>query len=323
MAVEVFREPLYRRYFAPLNSYAFLHNVFMLFLVIFLPLIIAYNTDNFWLKEATVYEQPSIKYRYEVIFELRGNSRDNGFQSYFWSSSSTLNQLHASNLIMPILKSAEADDDLDGKIDRIEVNALFPLMGGATVQSVQALLLHDVQLQGKAKYQFDAATLYSYETAVPMAQLYVDGDARFRQTWPLKVKGGYRDPYNGDKLLNLDDEFISADSASISNIMRKSLSRNFSVVADTNVAYSEPTVVARDGFPSGQSFFNATFTLRIPKIPIRYTPSVSEVVKFAWIQYAAFFVVVAFLLYRLNAFIFRHQLVYAHGVSDIVIGKTL
>lgn len=40
---------------------------------------------------------------------------------------------------------------------------------------------------------------------------------------------------------------------------------------------------------------------------ISYTPAVSEVLKFAWIQYMSFFFVVAFLLYRLNAFIFRHR----------------
>jgi hypothetical protein len=98
----------------------------------------------------------------------------------------------------------------------------------------------------------------------------------------------------------------------------------------------------------------------------RYTPAVSEVLKFAWVQYMAFFFVVAFLLFRLNAFIFKHrvcfellflllccsyilllfsmllfiyisellflltlffyvfvQLLYAHVVSDVALGKTL
>ncbi len=40
---------------------------------------------------------------------------------------------------------------------------------------------------------------------------------------------------------------------------------------------------------------------------IRYTPSVSEVIKYAWIQYIAMFAVVSFLLFRLNSFVFRHK----------------
>lgn len=39
----------------------------------------------------------------------------------------------------------------------------------------------------------------------------------------------------------------------------------------------------------------------------RYTPAASEVIKFAWIQYLSFFAIVAFLLYRMNSYIFQHQ----------------
>lgn len=39
----------------------------------------------------------------------------------------------------------------------------------------------------------------------------------------------------------------------------------------------------------------------------RYTPPMSEVLKWAWIQYMSFFAVVSFLLFRLNSFVFRHQ----------------
>jgi Transmembrane protein 231 len=39
----------------------------------------------------------------------------------------------------------------------------------------------------------------------------------------------------------------------------------------------------------------------------RFSPPTSEVLKFAWIQYVAFFAVIAFLLTRISSFIFRHQ----------------
>ena len=53
--------------------------------------------------------------------------------------------------------------------------------------------------------------------------------------------------------------------------------------------------------------FNATVVMRIPYQDIKYIPSVSEVLKLAWIQYISFFIVVAFVLFRMNSFIFRHQ----------------
>lgn len=39
----------------------------------------------------------------------------------------------------------------------------------------------------------------------------------------------------------------------------------------------------------------------------RFSPPTSEVLKFAWIQYIAFFAVISFLLTRLSSFLFRHQ----------------
>jgi hypothetical protein len=67
--------------------------------------------------------------------------------------------------------------------------------------------------------------------------------------------------------------------------------------------------------------FNMTLTLRIPQQAVKYTPSVSEVLKYSWMQYIAFFAVVSFVLFRLSSFVFRHQLLYTRAVADIVVEK--
>ena len=67
--------------------------------------------------------------------------------------------------------------------------------------------------------------------------------------------------------------------------------------------------------------FNMKITMRIPQQGIKYTPSVSEVLKYSWMQYIAFFAVVSFVLFRLSSFVFRHQLLYTYSVADIVTEK--
>lgn len=67
--------------------------------------------------------------------------------------------------------------------------------------------------------------------------------------------------------------------------------------------------------------FNMTLTMRIPQQGVKYTPSVSEVLKYSWIQYIAFFAVVSFVLFRLSSFVFRHQLLYTYSTADIVTEK--
>jgi hypothetical protein len=69
------------------------------------------------------------------------------------------------------------------------------------------------------------------------------------------------------------------------------------------------------------TMFNATITLRVPEQSIRYTPPASEVLKWAWVQYIAFWAPVAFLLFRLSSFVFRHQLLYTYTVVDVVAEK--
>lgn len=54
-------------------------------------------------------------------------------------------------------------------------------------------------------------------------------------------------------------------------------------------------------------YFQANAIIRIPEQPVWYMPPVSEVLKFAWIQYLALFALVAFLLSRLNSFVFGHR----------------
>ena len=71
----------------------------------------------------------------------------------------------------------------------------------------------------------------------------------------------------------------------------------------------------------GNRNFNATITLRIPHQPIWITPSISEVLKDAWIQYVSFFIVNAFLLYRISSFVFRYKLLDTYNSADVVAEK--
>ena len=68
-------------------------------------------------------------------------------------------------------------------------------------------------------------------------------------------------------------------------------------------------------------YFQAAVTIRVPEQPIWYTPSVTQVLKFAWIQYMSVFILVSFLLFRLNSFVFSHQLVSSYPAADVVYEK--
>jgi len=74
MAFEVHREPLYRRYYANSVSGACCYAIIFGFILIFLPLIIAYNSSLFWIKENIIFEQPKIVYKYKALVALHGTA---------------------------------------------------------------------------------------------------------------------------------------------------------------------------------------------------------------------------------------------------------
>jgi hypothetical protein len=74
-----------------------------------------------------------------------------------------------------------------------------------------------------------------------------------------------------------------------------------------NYEYVERRMDSTAYSDSTGNYFNVSLTLRVPLQPIDYTPPVSAVLKHAWIQYVSFFLIVAFLLFSINSFIYRHQ----------------
>lgn len=229
LAPQVHREPLYRRYYASPFSGACCYAISFGFILIFLPLIIAYNSSckfyyfvcekvnsfvvifaDFWLKEDIVYEQPQVNYRYQTIVQMHGSRfvfvtlsrfcwsytlqlyliRDGTPLNLFYSTSKQINELNGVHLRIPLFQSAELDDNRDGKTDRIEIAMQMPLAPTETVHGFTALVYCNSRLESKAKYIFDAVSYVNYESMSAMTQLNVDGDLVLRQTWPLTAKGG-------------------------------------------------------------------------------------------------------------------------------------
>ena len=152
-------------------------------------------------------------------------------------------------------------------------------------------------------------------------KLRIDGDVKIRQTWPLQVRGGMKLPYTSSPLLPVTLPVGASESQySTAAISAHMAGRNFS----TNFAqtYAVADHMLHD-VPMNKDlhFFNATIHLRVPEQQIWYTPGVSEVLKWAWVQYVSLFVVISFLVHRLSSFVFHNQLLHTYSTADIVTEK--
>lgn len=110
--------------------------------------------------------------------------------SYYYSTSPLINSLFADSLRTPIIRSAEIDNNRDGRMDRLEIAVQLPLANNEKIISMSSLVYFDVQLNSIAKYTFDAVSFANYEAGSAIGKLEMEGDLLLRQTWPLSAYGG-------------------------------------------------------------------------------------------------------------------------------------
>ncbi len=219
---------------------------------------------------------------------------------------------------LPIVSSGELDDNRDGKMDRLEYSIVFPVSNDEVINSFNAVFFYEVSTNEKAKYVYEGISYINYESYSNIGKLDIDGDLMLKQSWPLAVKGGYKVPYVDEPLLEIKDDLQSRE-ASIPYILAKAAARNLTLSFQPTYQYA----IRNSYSPTDRTiqYFNCSIVQRVPEQGIRYTPPPSELLKFAWIQYISFFAVISFMLFRLNSFVYRHQLLHTYSVADIVYEK--
>ncbi|XP_015495308.1 transmembrane protein 231 isoform X4 [Parus major] len=100
--VDLFSHPaLYTRYRAGLCSAAALALLLITTLTYVPPLLVAYRSHGFWLKQSAYQEQPTVRFRYEVLFVATMGSGPGSFLA--WSTFPAFNRLQEDRLRVPLL----------------------------------------------------------------------------------------------------------------------------------------------------------------------------------------------------------------------------
>ncbi|KAH8070865.1 hypothetical protein JL721_4780 [Aureococcus anophagefferens] len=175
--VEVYHEPLARRYYASRFSCAYFFFLLVGLVAIVVPFFLAYtNVPSFWLKTNTYREQPKVAFQYKIVF----------------SSMADVENLYSGELRVPTLRSIELDLNRDGMADQFHLTALIPLRKGERVLHADLVTFYDVKLRRRARVHMDALA-YSSGGGGGMAgkALYVDGD-----TLMPNIFYGYRNRNN-------------------------------------------------------------------------------------------------------------------------------
>uniref|UniRef100_U3IXX3 Transmembrane protein 231 n=1 Tax=Anas platyrhynchos platyrhynchos TaxID=8840 RepID=U3IXX3_ANAPP len=143
--VELFSHPaFYTRYRAGLCSAAALALLLIAVFTYVPPLLVAYRSHGFWLKQGAYREQPTVRFRYEVLFVATTGPGPGSFLA--WSTFPAFNRLQEDRLRVPLLSTREEDKNQDGKMDQLHFKLELPLQSTEHVVGVQLILIFSYQL---------------------------------------------------------------------------------------------------------------------------------------------------------------------------------
>jgi hypothetical protein len=134
MAIVIWKEPISTKYVASFLSWPFALRFVVFCCNIIFAFLIAYGTQDLWVRESFHFEQAQVDFEGSSIFylhELHGST-------FFASSGVVASHLYPATTVVPNISVGRIDSNDDGKIDRLTITSSFPLPSSPTGASYRA-----------------------------------------------------------------------------------------------------------------------------------------------------------------------------------------
>ncbi|XP_004226312.4 transmembrane protein 231-like [Ciona intestinalis] len=295
MAVfEVYSIPIVNRYKTSICSKAALYILCSLVLTFIPPLLIAYRSQGFWMTTNTYEEQPSVRFKKQVLLIL--DTQQPG-EFLAWSTYSNFNNILQDNLRIPLVTSIETDNNGDGKLDQLNFTAQVPLSTSEYVTSLQLLLFFDYRLFRMSTFQMESLAYIRHSSISTGSSFTSFGELKLHQKTPLRHRG-VDVRYNTSIV---DSASLSASTYDLTNIFSSYTQRNITTIFPNN-------------YPVWKSGRGATqpFTIQViidyPTETITYQPGFWELIKWGWVQYVTILLLFLWVFREINAAVFSSKM---------------
>ncbi|XP_076039375.1 transmembrane protein 231 [Oratosquilla oratoria] len=291
MLFEIYKLPIFLKYRAPVFSATTFIYILINTLTIISPLIIIFRTRGLWKEISTQYEQPDVHFKHGVLLLLDTN---NG--PLVWSTFPNYNAMLDSLLRIPVVKTNENDVNYDGTKDELSVEVVIPLEPEELVYSVSLLLTFDVQLHHICEVALEGLAHFQYSSGLPGSAISFLGDLSLHQRMPLPSAGHF----NLFDVPVLPYSSVQPEDWKVATILQKYWKRD--VTSQLSNLYS----TWQGGIDSN---FTIIAKLHYAKQNLSFYTTYWEMLKFAWIQYLALFVISYISFQRVIQWLITNQVI--------------
>lgn len=307
--VACYNEPYTRAFVAPRCSSAYCLFILSIIALILIPIYVTFASDNVWVKESTVREQPQVQFRHELLVLAAGEAASD---SVGWSSTGDLVSLIPGQVLVPDVRSTSIDQNKDGVPDIFNLVVDFPT-GNATRQfkKVTFLAVYQVRLSSKVQEVMMGLVSVDLSSPIPASGLWINGELRLRQANALSVVAEVRDVYNDSPLSVKWQSNWAASRQPIS--LRDLLSRYASRNETISLELLSPPVWEF----SPADVFRIEVSMAIPPLLVYFRPQAFELIKFAWMQLLSIAIPTWIVLVWIQGFAFNNQIVETYVVPQL------
>ncbi|XP_072374073.1 transmembrane protein 231 isoform X2 [Scyliorhinus torazame] len=197
-------------------------------------------------------------------------------------------------------KAMEEDQNLDGKMDRLNFRLELPLQPSEQVYNVQFILTFSYKLFRMSTFMMQSMAYAYFSSSIPGSQFTVNGDLKLHQREPLRHKGV--DTRYNVSIFNDGSPFASAYD--VARVIASYQDRN------VTTTFSNQYPVWTAGRAADAPFvINAV--IRYPVEIITYRPGFWEMIKVAWIQYVSILLIFLWVFAKIKLFVFQNHVLTA------------
>lgn len=193
--LNIFSRPLLLEYRSRLLTWSTLVISSLTIIHYVLPLYLVWTSDGFWIKESHFREMPNVEFTRQLVTLLEiDDNRTSTSRIYGFSTFATINAAleREANLLPVQIHDSEEDDDLDHRLDRLNVELIFPIdLRFDRIRSIEVILFVRYRLSERIELEMQslARTRLAMEHQSPAQGVHILGDLNFVQHKPFYHRG--------------------------------------------------------------------------------------------------------------------------------------